>query len=93
MPKTEDSVSLEVMLNTALLTKVLSVIVVHNINIGFYICLSETLKVLVLTELPYNAQSYTSNTPKNVVKMSLRLAEVAGLAIPLSKQLSFSERK
>lgn len=37
--------------------------------------------------------------PKNVVKMSLRLslslrlAEVAGLAIPLPKQPSFSERK
>lgn len=56
-PKTEDSVSLEVMLNTALLTKVLSVIIEHNINIGFYFCLSEFLKVLVLTELPYKAQS------------------------------------
>lgn len=53
MPKTEDSVSLEVMLKTALPTKVLSVIVVHTINIGFYICLSETLKVLVLTIVGY----------------------------------------
>lgn len=53
MFKIEDFVSLEVMLNIVFLIKVFLVIVVYNINIGFYICLSEILKVLVLIIVGY----------------------------------------
>lgn len=53
MFKIEDFVSLEVMLNIVFLIKVLFVIVVYIINIGFYICLSEILKVLVLIIVGY----------------------------------------
>lgn len=53
MFKIEDFVSLEVMLNIVFLIKVFFVIVVYNINIGFYICLSEILKVLVLIIVGY----------------------------------------
>lgn len=54
MFKIEDFVSLEVMLNIVFLIKVFFVIVVYNINIGFYIfCLSEILKFLVLIIVGY----------------------------------------
>lgn len=53
MFKIEDFVSLEVMLNIVFSIKVLFVIVVYIINIGFYICLSEILKVVVLIIVGY----------------------------------------